>query len=53
MLFSGIIVGAALFSCFWGILEMNHQKKRVVKGWFPEKPEHHEYDETLKRRIKK
>jgi uncharacterized membrane protein YfhO len=25
------------FCCFWSILELFHQKKRVEKGWFPKK----------------
>jgi hypothetical protein len=37
-----IIVNAALgitaFSCFWSIIELFHQKKRVERGWFPKKP---------------
>lgn len=31
---SGIIA----FSCFWSILEVFEQKKRVEKGWFPKNP---------------
>ena len=26
------------FSCFWSILELFEQKKRVERGWFPKKP---------------
>ena len=37
------ILGGFAFSCFWGILEMHQQEKRVVKGWFPENPKRHEY----------
>ena len=33
-----IIVGVISFSCFWSILELFEQKKRVRKGWFPENP---------------
>ena len=32
------VLGAAAFSCFWGILEVFEQEKRVLKGWFPENP---------------
>ena len=32
------ILGTAAFSCFWGILELFSQEKRVLKGWFPENP---------------
>lgn len=37
------ILGAAAFSCFWGIRELLAQEKRVLKGWFPENPERSEY----------
>ena len=37
-----IIVSAVLgvlgFSCFWSILELFEQEKRVKKGWFPANP---------------
>jgi hypothetical protein len=42
------ILGAAAFSCFWGILEIFQQEKRVLKGWFPENPARHEYYEKLR-----
>jgi len=38
-----IIFGAAAFSFFWGVLEVFHQEKRVLKGWFPENPKRSEY----------
>ncbi|MBR3012296.1 MAG: DUF4491 family protein [Bacteroidales bacterium] len=37
------ILGAAAFSCFWGIREIIAQEKRVLKGWFPENPKRSEY----------
>ena len=37
------ILGAAAFSCFWGIHEIIAQEKRVLKGWFPENPKRSEY----------
>ena len=37
------IIGAAAFSCFWGIHEMFAQEKRVLRGWFPENPDRKEY----------
>jgi hypothetical protein len=43
------ILGAAAFSCFWGILEIFQQEKRVLKGWFPENPARHEYYEKLRK----
>ena len=32
------LLGVFAFSCFWSILEIFHQKKRVEKGWFPANP---------------
>lgn len=32
------ILGVFAFSCFWSILELFEQKKRVEKGWFPRNP---------------
>ncbi|MDR2473490.1 MAG: DUF4491 family protein [Tannerella sp.] len=32
------IMGVIAFSCFWSILEVFAQKKRVEKGWFPSNP---------------
>lgn len=32
------IVGVTAFSCFWSILELFHQEKRVERGWFPRNP---------------
>ncbi|MDR2632424.1 MAG: DUF4491 family protein [Treponema sp.] len=31
-------LGIIAFSCFWSIVELFHQKKRVDRGWFPKKP---------------
>lgn len=42
------IAGAAAFSCFWGILEMFQQEKRVLKGWFPENPKRHCYYQAIR-----
>jgi len=42
------VLGAAAFSCFWGILEVFEQEKRVLKGWFPENPARHDYYETIR-----
>lgn len=33
-----ILLGVTAFSCFWSILEVNEQKKRVERGWFPANP---------------
>lgn len=47
LLVSGItlstILGAAAFSCYWGIREIIAQEKRVLRGWFPENPARSEY----------
>ncbi|MDR1115430.1 MAG: DUF4491 family protein [Tannerella sp.] len=32
------IAGVIAFSCFWSILEIFEQSKRVAKGWFPANP---------------
>ncbi|MDR1380093.1 MAG: DUF4491 family protein, partial [Tannerella sp.] len=32
------IMGVIAFSCFWSILEIFEQAKRVAKGWFPANP---------------
>lgn len=32
------VLGVAGFSCFWSILELFEQEKRVKRGWFPENP---------------
>ena len=37
------IIGAAAFSCFWGIHEVIAQEKRVLRGWFPENPKRKDY----------
>lgn len=34
------VLGVIAFSCFWSILELFHQRRRVDKGWFPEGPGH-------------
>ena len=39
------IIGAAAFSCFWGIHEILSQEMRVLRGWFPENPRRHAYYE--------
>jgi hypothetical protein len=38
MLEVSIIFGIIAFSCFWSILEVFQQAKRVEKGWFPSNP---------------
>lgn len=32
------MLGVFAFSCFWSILELFEQEKRVEKGWFPRNP---------------
>lgn len=36
-----VLLGSFAFSCFWSILELFLQKKRVEKGWFPKNPNRH------------
>ena len=40
--YMSILSGVTSFSCFWSILEVNEQKERVAKGWFPENPKRKE-----------
>ncbi|MBQ6087627.1 MAG: DUF4491 family protein [Bacteroidales bacterium] len=47
------ILGGFAFSCFWGILEMFQQERRVLRGWFPENPRRHGYYESLRRKMKR
>lgn len=32
------LLGVTGFSCFWSILEVFQQEKRVERGWFPRNP---------------
>ena len=32
---AGVVIG---FSCFWSIVELKQQTKRVERGWFPKNP---------------
>ncbi len=36
-LVGSILWGVFAFSCFWSILEVFEQRKRVAKGWFPKR----------------
>lgn len=36
-LVSSTLWGVFAFSCFWSILEVFEQRKRVEKGWFPKR----------------
>ncbi len=33
-----ILLGVFGFSCFWSIIELFHQRRRVERGWFPRNP---------------
>lgn len=33
-----ILLGVLGFSCFWSIVELFQQRKRVERGWFPKNP---------------
>ena len=46
-----IIIGGFAFCCLWGIHEMFLQEKRVLRGWFPENPERHEYHERRRKEM--
>ena len=45
------IIGAAAFSCFWGIHEILAQEMRVLRGWFPENPARHAYYEKRRKEM--
>jgi len=45
------ILGAAAFSCFWGIHEILSQEMRVLRGWFPENPKRHDYYEKRRHEL--
>lgn len=36
--YASVLLGVFAFSCYWSILELFEQKKRVEKGWFPRNP---------------
>ena len=36
-MYASTLLGVFAFSCFWSILELFEQKKRVEKGWFPKR----------------
>lgn len=39
------LLGVFACSCYWSIIEVFEQEKRVKKGWFPKNPKRkHEYD---------
>ena len=54
LFWSGILAVIA-FSCFWSILEVRQQKRRVERGWFPMNPKRaHEYQKkTLEESVEK
>ena len=43
-------LAVAGFSSFWAIVELFEQENRVLKGWFPENPDRHDYYE-MKRQV--
>ena len=45
------VLGAAAFSCFWGIHEILFQEMRVLRGWFPENPARHDYYERRRKEL--
>ena len=38
-LFLSTLAGVVAFSCFWSIIEILEQARRVETGWFPAKPQ--------------
>jgi len=45
-IFFSTIMGVIAFSCFWSILEIFEQTKRVEKGWFPANPKREKKENT-------
>lgn len=45
-----VLVGVLAFSCFWSILELFEQEKRVKKGWFPANPRRNNHGRNNTRR---
>ncbi len=45
------ILGAAAFSCFWGIHEILSQEMRVLRGWFPENAKRAAYYERRRKTL--
>ncbi len=43
------IVGVIGFSCFWSIVELKEQTKRVERGWFPRNPDRDRKDDPSKK----
>jgi hypothetical protein len=41
-------LGITAFSCFWSILELFKQRKRVERGWFPKKQKREPHPEYQK-----
>lgn len=37
-IYASVLLGVFSFSCFWSILELFQQRRRVRRGWFPENP---------------
>ena len=35
--YGSTLLGVLAFSCYWSILELFEQKKRMEKGWFPKR----------------
>ncbi len=41
------LLGVTSFSCFWSIKEVEEQRERVLKGWFPMNPRYkHRYKDS-------
>jgi hypothetical protein len=42
-LFFSTLCGVLAFTLFWSIKEINEQRERVKKGWFPKNPKRNDY----------
>jgi hypothetical protein len=46
-----ILLGVLGFSCFWSIVELFQQRKRVARGWFPRNPRRNPHPPTEAKNI--
>lgn len=47
-----IFAGVIACCSFWSIGEVKEQEERVLKGWFPENPQRHDYYEKKRKAIR-
>jgi hypothetical protein len=47
-LIASVLMGVIAFSCFWSIVEVFSQTRRVEKGWFPANPKRKKEQKEIK-----